>query len=176
MGRYWLVGSMILAGVLAGTVDATVYEWTDEHGVVSLTDDPDKIPPRYRTKVRKREIETQGAESSPLPKGESSISPEAPAPAAQTLYNGHDVAWWRAQFKALRDEQKRISDALPAKREQLTDIHRKRTIFQRPRDRVAYNNLNEEIQQDEARLKELQASMDRLAAEADRFGVPREGR
>ena len=176
MGRYWLVGGIFLAGVLADTVNATVYEWTDEQGVVSFTDDPDKIPLRYRTKAKKQEIETQGTVPSPSPGEQPPPVSEPSASAEQALYNGHDLVWWRSQFKALRDEQKRISDGLPAKREQLSDLHRKRVRFQRSQDRVAYNSLNDEILQDEARLKELQAGIDRLEAEADRFGVPREGR
>jgi hypothetical protein len=176
MRGYSLFGSILLAGMLTGPVHATVYEWTDERGVVSFTDDPDKVPARYRKNMKKQEIETQGTVRPPAPAEQTPVSPAQPAPAEQTLYNGHDIGWWSAQFKALRDEQKRISDALPEKRVRLTDLHRQRVFYQRSRDRVAYNALNDEIQQDEARLKELQGSLDRLEAEADRFGVPREGR
>jgi hypothetical protein len=27
---------------------ATIYRWTDERGVVTLTDDPNKVPPQFR--------------------------------------------------------------------------------------------------------------------------------
>jgi uncharacterized protein DUF4124 len=34
--------------VTAPRTPATVYRWTDERGVVTLTDDPNKVPPQFR--------------------------------------------------------------------------------------------------------------------------------
>ncbi|NIP99036.1 MAG: DUF4124 domain-containing protein [Nitrospinaceae bacterium] len=57
----WVLGVVLGIGWLVspGTGwGSTIYKWTDERGVVHFTDDPLKIPPRYRTspELEKREI------------------------------------------------------------------------------------------------------------------------
>jgi hypothetical protein len=166
---------ILLAGAMPVAAHAAVYEWTDDKGVVNLTDNPDKIPAQYRKKARKQDVETRGEPHRPA---QTSVpeAAEKTEPSAPQLIDGHDAAWWHDRFVALRDDQKRISDGLPEKKERLTQLHRKHVIYQRSRDRVAYNSLNDEIQQDEARIKELQGSLEQLEAEADRLGVPKDWR
>lgn len=41
---------LTLSGVLPAA--AETYQWTDGKGVVNFTDDPSRIPPRYRNKAR----------------------------------------------------------------------------------------------------------------------------
>lgn len=49
--------AFVLAAILCGALSAgaETYSWTDEQGVVSFTDDPTRIPLKYRTKVNKGE-------------------------------------------------------------------------------------------------------------------------
>ncbi len=44
---------MILGSVMYASADT--YTWTDDKGVISFTDDPGLIPPRYREKAKKGE-------------------------------------------------------------------------------------------------------------------------
>jgi len=49
---------VIVLVVVLGTVltsNAETYSWTDDRGVVSFTDNPAQIPPRYRVKAKKSE-------------------------------------------------------------------------------------------------------------------------
>jgi hypothetical protein len=45
--------TLLLALMSVGTSGAETYKWTDNHGVVSFTDDPALIPSRYRSKAQK---------------------------------------------------------------------------------------------------------------------------
>ena len=57
--RAWLVGlaAALVVAVAAGpTVAGTVYSWTTEEGTTAFTDDPKRIPARYRSSARQREL------------------------------------------------------------------------------------------------------------------------
>ena len=152
------------------------YQWVDEKGVVNFTDDPDKIPAKYRKKARKitdlppsapSGASQQGGGSEPPPTGGSS----QPAPPG-----GKDEQAWRARFSSLRAEIKALRDGLPKKEEELVQLRRKRVIYKGAQERVAYYAKKEEIEQDEARIKELEAQLAALDQEAAKAGVPLEWR
>jgi hypothetical protein len=108
--------------IMVGAAHAATYEWVDKQGVMHFTDDPDKIPFKYRNKARQLDL-------TPVP-GEKEQPPAQPQPRpadetgpavdkAKSLYGGHNETWWRASFKARRDEVKTIQEALPDKKEKL---------------------------------------------------------
>lgn len=156
--------------VFAAAAHAAIYEWTDSGGGKHFTDDADKIPAKYRHKSREIHVEPIIEERQPAPKPERSVAPLPQK--SESTPGGHDEAWWRSSFKALRDEQKKIQDNLPGKRDQLVALHRRHTFYHKASDRTAYNALNDEIGKDEARLAELQKQLTNLDAEATRAGVP----
>jgi hypothetical protein len=51
MNRTAIVMAMVLCSVVL--VNAETYTWTDDRGVVNFSDDPGRIPPRYREKAHK---------------------------------------------------------------------------------------------------------------------------
>jgi Domain of unknown function (DUF4124) len=51
MNRIAFAIVMILCSVMYANADT--YTWTDDQGVVSFSDNPDQIPPRYRAKAKK---------------------------------------------------------------------------------------------------------------------------
>jgi len=53
MNRIVIVTALILCGVVYANADT--YTWTDDKGVVSFTDDPTVVPPKYRGKMKKGE-------------------------------------------------------------------------------------------------------------------------
>ena len=162
---------VLLAG--AGTGQAATYEWVDAGGVVHFTDDPGNIPEKYRDKAKKLE--------NGIP---NIISEPAAPPAAPTITGGmteganagHDQQWWHSRYTELRNEIKGVREALPQKKEKLVELRRKRVIFQRGSDRVAYNDLAKEIAADEARLQQLEEQLAALDQEAAKAGVPLEWR
>jgi len=160
---------VLLAGVMAmATVAlAGVYEWTDSQGGVHFTDNADKIPPNYRNKVREMDLQ---------PVIQIKEEPaEVITPTVQnspSSYGGHDETWWRASYSGLREEMKNIQDNLPDKREKLTQLRRKREIYQKTRGRIAYYDMLREIERDEARVTELQKQLADLDTKAAKAGVP----
>jgi hypothetical protein len=193
----WTI-ALLIAVFACSAAQAEVFEWVDPQGVTHFTDDLNKVPAQYREKVKRRAPVT----------GEKGAAPESPppgpesAPGAQKAesYGGHGENWWRASFKALRDEMKGIQDKLPGKREELTRLHRRwlismgrtpkagestsdpdsyatKSALSTPgQHRVAYYDMKGEIEKDEARIKEIEDQLTSLDAEATRAGVPFEWR
>jgi hypothetical protein len=160
---------ILLASVLAMATFALaeVYEWTDSQGGVHFTDTADKIPAKYRNKAREKELQ---------PVTEIKDEPAAAVtPKVQNIpssYGEHNEMWWRSSYSALREEMKSIQDNLPGKREKLTQLRRKREIYQKPSGRIAYYDMKKEIERDEARVTELQKELADLDDKAAKDGVP----
>jgi hypothetical protein len=164
----------MIAMVVPVVALSEIYEWTDSKGVVNFTDDLNKVPARYRKQITERDSPQEVRNVSPAA---VTPPPRSQNPAASpVLYGDHDQSWWRSNFSSLRQEIKSIEANLPGKREKLAEIKRKRVIYQRTRDRVAYNELDADITKDEEKLKELQDKLRALDDEANRGGVPQEWR
>lgn len=92
-------GQLLLFLVLAAPSLAEadeVYRWVDEQGEVNYTNDPDTIPPRFRTKAKI----TRGAELGVLPAPQKGSDAAAGPPA------GSD------KLRAAADRVKRLADEL----------------------------------------------------------------
>lgn len=168
---------VLLTITVVSIVEAETYEWVDSTGVTHFTDDPDRVPAKYRARVKER-ASVKGEESPSTPAQQPAPVAEKPLvpPQQQEAYGGHDGAWWRNSFRSLRKEQKSLQDKLPEKKEQLAAIHRRRVIYQKASYREAFNKLNQEIKDDEARIQELQDKLDALDRDATTAGVPKEWR
>lgn len=169
---------ILVIAIVAGfsvAAQADIYQWVDDRGVVHFTDDPDRIPLKYQKRVK--EIPSPTAPVS-TPGGGAPASNPQPAVKVFTpnLPGGLSEQAWRARYTALRAELKTLQDGLPQKREALDQIRRKRIIYQRSKDRLAYNEQMAKIEGDEARIKELEAQLSILDIEASRAGVPLEWR
>src|SRR5512139_1630393 len=71
-----LWGAIGLRGA-AGQGDGSLYEWTDDRGIVNVTDDISKVPDKYRSRAKKL------GRSDAVQEGQGAVSPQAPsAPAA----------------------------------------------------------------------------------------------
>lgn len=162
----------------AGVAQGETYEWLDDQGVVHFTDNPDKIPGKYRKRVKERASVTGEAQRTPPTQEKPPVEAGGGTPLTpkEELYGGHNKAWWRSSFTSLRNELKGIEERLPAKKEQLVELRHRRTVYQKGRDRVAYNELSTDIARDEARIKELQDKIAVLDADAAKAGVPVEWR
>ena len=155
---------------------ATVYEWVDNAGVVNMTDDPDKVPLKYRKGMKAREIDTRDvATPPPAPEGET-VGVPVPPPTQAESYGGHNENWWRTTFRATQESVRNIQDQIAKKKITLEELHRQRVLYQKPSDRVAYFTLADEIAKDEETAKGLEEDLARLQYEADGAGVPQEWR
>ena len=154
--------------------DAAFYRWADADGTVHFTDDPDKIPPRYRAKARKLELSEEPAHPAGATGGGG--APHPPVVESEPLTGGHPEEWWRARYGSLREELQSLREAQPAKQKKMLELRHKRTVFSRGSDREAMNGLRDEIAADEQRIAELTDQLQRLDAEAARAGVPADWR
>lgn len=181
---------------MAAPVCADTYQWTDSKGVVHFTDNPDKIPRQYRKKVKKRpsvKSETPVSVSPAAPKAEE----KREASKAPPLYGGHDENWWRTTTGNLRQELAKLTEELPAKRDKLQFLRRRwvismgrtpktgesvedldsyvnKSALSTPgKDREAYYSMKNEIERDEARIKQIEQELADLELQATKAGVPR---
>jgi hypothetical protein len=165
---------VVLLQLSAPSAQAAIYQWIDAKGVTHFTDNPDKIPKAYQKKARRLELSEEPAHSrvsAPEPQSApTGVNPQA------LEYGGHNEQWWRGRFSALRDELKRLQDGLPAKQALLVELRRKRVIFTRAQDRVAFNKMQDEISADETRISALQDQIATLELDAGKAGVPKEWR
>jgi hypothetical protein len=158
--------------VIASVAHADTYQWTDSHGVLHFTDSLDKVPANYLKKVRKVDVNPVIQENrQPSQQRQNSLTPTV-----KNIFGGHDQEWWRSSFMRLRIEIKNIQDGLPEKKTGLTDLRRKYVIYNKPSTRIAYNELYEDIEKDEARVVELQKQLADLDDAAAKAGVPMEWR
>lgn len=168
---------LAVAGVLAWSAAwATVYEWTDSRGVVNMTDNPDNVPAMYRSKVKTRDIDIKDATPPASAPESQTVGTPMPPPEEAGSYGGHDRGWWQSRFHEVRQQLQTLRDQIADKKITLTELHRRRVLYQKPSDRVAYFNLADEITRDEERAGALQKQLDKLESEADGAYVPREWR
>ncbi len=168
--------AMLALFVISGAAGADTYQWVDEKGVVNFTDDPDNIPKKYRKKAKvtrstdkEKSVQQQPAKDTPRQAGAEAAPSASPS---QVLYGGHDQAWWKSRYSALRGEMKSIQDNLPGKKQELDELRRKLRIYTYTRNRIAYQDKLAEIQKDEDRIKVLTEQLASLDAEAGIAGVP----
>lgn len=163
---------LMLSFLLPAQLYAAFYQWTDAAGVVHMTDDADKVPQQYRGKAS--QIEVPDAPRAPASPPATQAAPLRPPPAKTTEPGGHGERWWRDRFASLRAELKTLQDARKQKEQQLLELQRKRTIFQRAKDRAAVNAMQAGVASDEARIGEVLNKITALELAAARAGVPAE--
>lgn len=157
-------------------VYAAFYQWTDDDGVIHLTDSRKKIPKKYQKKAKELNPPGNSAPAAPAasaPKGPEELPPAAAAPPTP---GGHPESWWRERFASLRSELKTLQEGLPLKEVRLAELRRERRIYFRARDREAVNEMEAAISADEVRIAEVTRELETLEAEAARSGVPAEWR
>jgi Domain of unknown function (DUF4124) len=154
---------------------ATVYQWTDSQGVVHMTDDADKVPARYRKVMKVKEIDT-GENILPATEPGTTVPSSGGANPQEgregLLYGGHDMKWWVDSFREARGNLNDLNDQIVDKKKNLEELHRKRVLYQKPSDRVAYYELLDQIAKDEEQVKVLQQKLLDLGSKADEAGVP----
>jgi hypothetical protein len=118
------ITSLFVAVLLAvpAVVTAETYQWRDDNGVTHFSDNPDRVPARYLNRVK--EHSSVSSES----KGKSPANSAAPQPAATASVpspGDRPGGTRQAVNESLRRELKTLDERLPAKREELRQLHHK---------------------------------------------------
>jgi len=169
---------MILA--LAVAAHADIYRWVDQRGTVNYTEDPGRVPPKYRKKVtiipqdeapatavtetvveqggggKGRDAKDRDAGIAPVPKHES----------RKMVYGGKDEDVWKAEFRTLRGEIKAQEAELATRRAKLASPG--------TMSRGEFLGMQRETKMLEERLSDLNGKMNALEESAQRAGVPLE--
>ena len=102
-----LLFSTISFGIASGEGNGSLYEWTDDRGIVNVTDDLSKVPDKYRSKARKLGQSGTGQGGQEVISPQVPSAPEAgPGPAEQS----DEVRKARWQ-RRMRDAKQRLADA-----------------------------------------------------------------
>ncbi len=90
-----LVASLIVLGAAAWAEerDKALYTWTDNKGVMHMTDSLEKVPEKYRSQARRIEGGTPGGNVVP-----ETQSPAAPAAPDQAVEGGSLKAQWQSRM------------------------------------------------------------------------------
>jgi hypothetical protein len=170
---------------VANADDSATFEWTDDKGTVTFSDNPTLIPDKYGKRVKKRA--TIKGETPQVVQYDRNSSPIRREPTHKAeIYGGHDEGWWRGQFSGTRTEIERIKEGQESKQQNLKTLHYKKVvsnssqtdgIFGSPRkNRQNYRVAYYDILEDEKRIKVLEQKLIELENEAARYGVPLEWR
>lgn len=111
---------------------ADTYEWTDSSGAINFTDNPDKVPAKYRNKVIRRDItpDTPPEEAAKKPPQElpKIIPPpevKKQIPDDRQIFCGQSGAAWKSRFSEIREEIAQLENSLPGLQDELQLKHTK---------------------------------------------------
>jgi hypothetical protein len=171
---------LLIIALVAGAVSTAhgeIFEWVDSSGAPHFTDNLDNVPAKYRSKVKalesvKEQAPARDEKAVAPPPGPSPVYVKPVVKSPDELRGGRSEDSWRTAFTDLLQQIKKLEDDLPGKKKSLADLHRKRILYSKTSDRIAYYALEDEIKKDETRLQELQQQLQELNVSADRDDVP----
>jgi hypothetical protein len=150
MTRFYVIFFALVMTVAFSNAHAETYSWTDEQGTIHFTEDPGRIPNKFRSKALKKEEMNSVPEEEPAAKAPEAIPQAAPGGSERDdgIYAGKTYEQWQ---KELVDRE----TAMTAVRKRLDEIA---ALFRNPdtgkderKQLVAeYNSLS-------AQLKEMKA-------------------
>jgi hypothetical protein len=159
--------------LLPSNSSAEFYEWKDAEGASHFTDNLESVPQQYRKKLIKREMTNE----TPRPEPAATRSEPAPVePAAASGTSGKGEDYWRTRFLNLRNELDGLKRVLPLKRDEMNQKRRQWVVSQKRSDRMALNEIENEVAADETRITELEKQLEQLDVEAAQSAVPLEWR
>lgn len=150
--------------------DDVIYSWTDTDGSVHITDSMEKVPIKYRSKVKVR----KATESRPTNVAEPSGAGAQPKPETE-LYGDHPLDWWKEAFRKLKNDMGALESGIFAKRNFVKLVETGVRVGQlyESKDVETYEQYRKELPEDEARLDSLKADQEELRRKARIVGVPK---
>jgi hypothetical protein len=148
---------------------ATIYKWVDKEGVVSFTDDYNKVPSEYRDRIEVEikedypKVGTLAPPETPIQKGEE----------VKTDIYGRDETWWSERVSTWKDRLKEatvnyesVHEKFMEKEGELSRIKygsksRHRIIIQE------LDRLKEEMMKYKAQIAEANEMLKKLSKEAE---------
>jgi hypothetical protein len=158
---------MVLLLLVSNAAYGQLYEWIDDRGSVNFTDNPDRIPAKYRNSATVREGDMKG-------QGEKSVKPAVqpqPPQSKPELYDGKVLSWWQKEYKARLKQLELEKGELERLKDEQNTARRKRITMGRASDRMALAEKRSEAEAKEARVKDLEKELTAFKSSAERSGL-----
>jgi len=156
--------------------DRFVYEWTDDRGVIHLTDDPDKVPQKYQKKSLKKRAEPRPEEGQEKPENRAVRS--APRPAVsrdKEREQQQRMDAWRERYFAWKDKLRQAEERYQSLQQRRTDLLAPSgSLSLAPPPVVAeFGQVEKALKDTEAEINEARRMVEEvLPEEARKAGVP----
>lgn len=166
--KKWLVAAILLYAL---PLIAQTYEWTDDRGTTSFTEDLGKVPSKYRKKAKVVGADESGApqvteEAAPVKEKGEPKGKGAEAREEKKVYAGKDEKAWHTDFVTVTAELKSSEQDMRDLQSRLADTSRM--------SRTEYLSIQTSLRHAEFRSKELNKKLEALNSQADKAGVPAE--
>ncbi len=166
-----LILSVLMIFLVSPLGAATVYKWVDEKGVTNFSDDPEKIPPAYRDRALRQQVEEPPQASSPPP----AQQPVNQVGERTTDAYGRGEVWWRERARPLKEKLKEATENYEKANSEFTkkaDEIGKTNFAGRSRsqskwDAMELNRLNEQKKKCEVQVAEANEKLKELGREAE---------
>lgn len=157
---------------------AEIYRWTDDDGVIHVTDDRSQIPAKYweEERVKKEEIKPSTNETQPVKPAAISKPTETPEEGdIREMFGDYPLEWWIYKFRDIRKNIAESQERVDREKNFVTvfeggkrygKIYTKEEIAQ-------YESYKADIQVTEENLKDLNEELEDLQRKARIYGVPK---
>jgi hypothetical protein len=167
--------------LVASVAVADVYRWVDEKGTVNFTEDPGKIPAKFRKKATVvheggsapaevietgTEPESKGKKTSPDRSSDSTASQKQEK--KKVTYGGKDEDSWKAEYAQARGDVANCEKEIADRKAKLANPVNM--------NRSDYLGIQAEIKRLEDRLTTLKGKLSAIDERAQKAGVPQEWR
>jgi len=165
--------AVLLLVLLCSTIaSGQLYEWTDDRGSVSFTDDPDRIPAKYRNRAKPRE-ETMKEAPDPrgTERGKPAAMPEAPPAVRPRLYDGRVLSWWQSMYADRVKQLEGLKGEFARLQEEQNIARRKKVTMGRQSDRKLLAEKKDEVAAKEVQVQSAENDLAEFKAYAERSGL-----
>lgn len=163
--------ALVLVLVVSGVASGQLYEWTDDRGVVSYSDDPDRIPAKYRNRAKMRE---DTMKESPDARGTERVKPATKpdaSPAGPKLYDGRALPWWQSTYDSRVRQVEALKSELGRLKEEQIIARRKKVTLSRMTDRKLLAEKTQAVADKEAQVKSAEQDLVEFRSYAERSGL-----
>ncbi len=176
-----IVFILVLLFFTLSAARADIYYWTDEKGVLHITDDLQKVPEEYRgsvTVIEQKPVPAKKAPARERPAPSISVPERRPPGVKEELYGGYPLSWWKVSFRKKTQEIEQAELEYLRKRQFVNVFESGRRFGQTygEKDIDTYERYKDELPELEEKVKRLKDELEELRRKARLAGVPRQVR
>jgi hypothetical protein len=154
---------------VSGLDAATIYRWTDNKGIIHMTDEAEKVPPAYRDQAKKETFEDSPKSAVVPPSG---LVPEKSEVGSFSPLSQNEAYWrdrarpWNQKLAEAKTNYENVNQKYQEKSEQLSQ-KRFGSRTQYKMDIVELDKLNVERKKYETEMNEASDMLKKISREAE---------